>query len=317
MGNSLNVEQSKNSVNTFLPENTTSFERARAAIVGAFIADAATMPLHWIYDQIAVENMLKERIKSTQDLGPEFFDPPSSPLYNYDVGCFSPYGDENLVFLKSIAERGFFDNEAICSDLLNFYLEYTGRLNRLSRRFLEIKEKGNSWEECRQDADIQFWAAPKICIIVARYAGNPSMLSKIEMAVRIHQSSERVIVSAKISARLLEKVILGMKIQEAFRWAMSADDVTDEEREYISSVEAVGLKQNLPFSAASEMFGLSGHLPDCLLASLYGLRWSFKSYVAAVRANIVAAGDNVCRAWLIGNLNAACDVRILKFILLH
>ena len=26
-------------------------ERARAAILGGFVADAATMPLHWIYDQ--------------------------------------------------------------------------------------------------------------------------------------------------------------------------------------------------------------------------------------------------------------------------
>ena len=32
--------------------------RAKAAIIGAFVADAATMPLHWIYDTEKIQNLL-------------------------------------------------------------------------------------------------------------------------------------------------------------------------------------------------------------------------------------------------------------------
>jgi len=59
-----------------------------------------------------------------------------------------------------------------------------------------------------------------------------------------------------------------------------------------------------PFSLAAEGYGLSGELPSCLYASLFGLQ-SFRNYETAVRANIVAAGDNALRAWLLGSMFAA------------
>jgi len=66
-------------------------ERAKSAIIGGFVADAATMPLHWIYDQSLVEKMMK---RDGDIRGAEFFDPPSCPFYSYSLGEQSPYGDE-------------------------------------------------------------------------------------------------------------------------------------------------------------------------------------------------------------------------------
>lgn len=43
-------------------------------------------------------------------------------------------------------------------------------------------------------------------MIVARYAGSSMMLDKLDAAVRIHQTNEKVIAAARLSARLLEKV---------------------------------------------------------------------------------------------------------------
>jgi hypothetical protein len=49
--------------------------RARAAVLGAFVADAATMPLHWIYDVQRIEQLVG-------DGAPTFFHPPSCPYYD-------------------------------------------------------------------------------------------------------------------------------------------------------------------------------------------------------------------------------------------
>ena len=59
--------------------------------------------------------------------------------------------------------------------------------------------------------DLQFIALMKIPIIVARYAGSPVMLAKLEEAVRIHQTNEKIICTSIFVAKLLEKVVLGYR----------------------------------------------------------------------------------------------------------
>jgi hypothetical protein len=49
--------------------------RARAAVLGAFVADAATMPLHWIYDVQRIQQLVG-------DAAPTFYHPPSCPYYD-------------------------------------------------------------------------------------------------------------------------------------------------------------------------------------------------------------------------------------------
>jgi len=55
-----------------------------------YAADAATYPLHWIYDVTKVKDLVKGGRQDT----PEFFLTPSCPFYNSGpVGVQSCYGD--------------------------------------------------------------------------------------------------------------------------------------------------------------------------------------------------------------------------------
>jgi hypothetical protein len=74
-------------------------DKLQAALLGAFVADAATMPLHWIYSPADISNIL-------QGKDPEFYEKPSSPFYQYPVGELSPYGEEAFIVLKSVVEHG-------------------------------------------------------------------------------------------------------------------------------------------------------------------------------------------------------------------
>lgn len=71
--------------------------RAVAAVVGAFVADAATMGLHWVYDMAELETLL-----ANHSANPEFHDPPACRYYSYKSGVLSPYGDQALILLRAI-----------------------------------------------------------------------------------------------------------------------------------------------------------------------------------------------------------------------
>ena len=280
-------------------------DRAKAAIIGAFVADSASMGLHLIYDQAAIEKLIKDRaaIDATGG-GPEFFDPPESAFYDYHSGRQSPYGDEMMVLLRSISSKGYFDPSDAIEEWSSFYQAYDGRLNRVSQRFIELKSRGISIDQCAQTDDTSFESAAKIPIIVARYAGSPMMLEKLDDAVKVHQTNEKVLHATRLAAKLLEKVILGSSIPDALLWASTSNQTSPEEKELLQCIDDKGLNENLPFSIAAETFGLSGQLPGCLRSSIYALK-CFRGYEVAIRANIVAGGDNACRGWILGSMLAA------------
>lgn len=57
-------------------------DRAKGAIAGALVADAATMGLHWIYDQAKIKALVDKR-----EGKPEFYEPPSCPFYQVRSHC--------------------------------------------------------------------------------------------------------------------------------------------------------------------------------------------------------------------------------------
>eukprot|EP00191_Tetraselmis_sp_GSL018_P017201 CAMPEP_0177581442 /NCGR_PEP_ID=MMETSP0419_2-20121207/2150_1 /TAXON_ID=582737 /ORGANISM="Tetraselmis sp., Strain GSL018" /LENGTH=139 /DNA_ID=CAMNT_0019070485 /DNA_START=190 /DNA_END=606 /DNA_ORIENTATION=+ len=58
-------------------------DRRLGAILSSFVADAASMGLHWIYDVQKIKQLVGQGT-------PEFFEPPSCPYYKYDSGDLSP-----------------------------------------------------------------------------------------------------------------------------------------------------------------------------------------------------------------------------------
>ena len=75
-------------------------ERIRGAILGAAVADAASRPLHWIYDREKMESLLKTGFQ------PEFWPTSESPFYTLPTGAHSSYFDTTVVMLRALGENG-------------------------------------------------------------------------------------------------------------------------------------------------------------------------------------------------------------------
>lgn len=105
--------------------------QAYRALVGAFVADAACMPTHWVYDH---SKLYKEVLKGNKDT-PEFHSPTADAFYStkdfpghYQVGQPSPYGEQAVMLVKYLATHGAkVDAEEFAKALLSWAKSYTGR----------------------------------------------------------------------------------------------------------------------------------------------------------------------------------------------
>ena len=82
-------------------------ERARAMVWGALVADAASMGLHWLYDQARIAQVAGDR---PEFHGPDAADYDGVPGYFAHGGRVrgmpSQYGEQMLVMLRALADGG-------------------------------------------------------------------------------------------------------------------------------------------------------------------------------------------------------------------
>ncbi|GLC44011.1 hypothetical protein PLESTB_000219700 [Pleodorina starrii] len=197
--------------------------RAIGAVLGALVADAATMGLHWIYDMDRISGLVSEHGRSEE---PAFFQPPSCPYYEYESGSLSPYGDELLPVLQYMTigpgshRDGTMDGPGFAKFLAEYYSNYTGRLNKSSRAMMEaLLQGGHGWPECGDPRDTQANNFVKVIPLVARYAGRPGLVKAVDAAVRAQQNNDEAVMYGLVAALVLERVVLGSRISEAVRWA--------------------------------------------------------------------------------------------------
>ncbi|GIL77586.1 hypothetical protein Vretimale_6819 [Volvox reticuliferus] len=305
-------------------------ERAKAAILGGLLADAASMPLHWIYDVPKIQELLASK---SREATPEFFPEPSCPFYKHPYGSLSPYGHELIPLLQSMAENGGELDEKKYAEALYSYFTATepeAYRNKSIRNVVAAWEEGKRGRDVGDKEDFQANCFAKASVLVARYAGKPELREKVEAAVRVQQNNDKAVSYGLAGALLLEKVVLGHTVEEALSWAVSDGGLPEDVRALVERALATRTQplRELTYEPVSYMTEMvSKHMalrdslppftlavwcngPACgnpaaftnvaMAAAQYG-----NKYVDGVRANLVAGGDNCSRSLLVGALLAA------------
>lgn len=200
-----------------LPSPGSFEDRARAAVVGAFVADAAAMPFHWIYSQSQI----------TRTVGPgstpEFYPTPQCQWYSYRTGDLSPFGQQGLVYLRTLAASthdtlSFVDPVEI-ADAYYAYYSSDGPCasssvcyhDTCTRGFVANMRSGQTWPRCGANDD-QDEAITHLIPVVALLAGRSEMLERCADAVRVIQNTDRAVAFGLAAARILEAILLGAMI---------------------------------------------------------------------------------------------------------
>lgn len=269
---------------------------------------------------------------------PAFYPVPSCPYFTYPVGASSPYGDEILPLLRFLAgeggkdggrEGGVFDSEGFAKASFEFLREYKGRLNHVSKLFVEAREAGKGGAAAAVD-DSQAHGLIKVPLLVARYYGSPSgpsstssLLQAVESAVRVHQQNDLSVACSLAFAALLEHLILeGGSVKDAALWAETSSEspLPPAQREILKEVRLAGEKKGgneerlVPNEAEGgkvmnvklnreqiKEWGMSCALPGVWKGLLYAAMHA-QSYREAISFNIWAGGDVCSRNIGIGAL---------------
>jgi len=274
--------------------------KGKEAIIGALIADAATMGVHWIYDTEKLSTLVGEG-------HPEFFDPPSCPFYTYKSGAQSPWGDEQLQLLQYLVEHEF-EEASFHEALYTFTSTYTGRLNGLMKDFDVAYEGGKRGPELSVGADNgQAHGMNKAPFLVAFYGhlDYDEFITESRKIISSHQAHEVAADFGIGGALLLKSLAEGNSVANAIQWLQSFDKTPQCVLDAISDVQQE-ISAGTSGKAAVRKFGPTCFSPSAFRGALFFLLTS-SNYTEAIRANAMAGGDNCSRSMLLGSCFSVVD----------
>ena len=281
-------------------------------ILGALVADAASVGFHWLYDQ--------KRIKDIAPDYPEFRNPPPSD-YN-DVpgyyahglkkaGEFSQYGEQAMVLLRSlVANGGKYDKghyEKLFCEHFGYGGQYVGYIDHPTRDTLnnvagmgsEITKNNDKNRNFHGADDEQLPALAKLPALIAVYQGKSQLNEVVESSIRVTNNNNLAVEFGLFSASIIETVLQGQTIETAILDSCKkvAPHISEVTQKAISLTPEDNLTVTSKFGTSCKLvYGFPSVIHNALTSD---------SYTTAIRKNIYAGGDSCGRAMLLGALLGA------------
>ena len=281
-------------------------------IIGALVADAASLGFHWLYDQ--------KRIREICPECPEFKSPVAAD-YNgvpgyYAHGCkhggdFSQYGEQAMVLLRSlVAKGGTYDKahyENLFCDFFGYGGQYVGYIDHPTRDTLNNvaraeadKQKDEKDKGVYHGAnDVQLPALAKLPALIAAYSGTNELQEVVESAIRVTNNSDLAVDFGLSAASIIEAVIQGSSPEKAV--SQTIEKAPQHIAELIKKAISLSPEDNLKVTST---FGTSCKLAYGVPSTIHNVVTA-DSYSAAIRKNIYAGGDSCGRAILLGAILGA------------
>lgn len=267
--------------------------------LGALVADAAAMGLHWIYDQ--------QHIMMVAPHEPEFRQP---SLAHYDnvkgyyahptrrSGDQSQYGEQVLVMHRSLKD-GVYDHAAYAKAFhghFGYGGAYVGYIDRATRQSLNNAIGVEDLTQAKGSNDDQLPAIAKLPPLVAAMldAEDEAFFAAVDTAVAVTNENELSQEYGRISAAMMRAAGRGETPEEII--AAGRAQAGPDAAALID--EAVAMKDQSSNSVAAH-FGMACYLKSAIPFVVHNILLS-QSYAEAVRRNIYAGGDTCGRAVLLG-----------------
>ncbi len=258
-------------------------DRARNAILGALVGDAAAMGLHWIYDM----NEARRRGGATPE-----FQPPGQYHARRRAGDFTHYGDHAMVVLESLAERGRLDLDDYRARMLARFGDpkYDGYLDKATKALLATRKGAD---------DNQAGCFAKLAPIVARYLDDPERDARLEAAIRVTHDHLQAVACGLAAATAIRAAILGANPHGA----VAAAAERAGEAGALARLALEASPDHLAFAKrAGQACAVPQAFPVALHAALHG-----PDFAASVRATILAGGDSAGRLLVTSAIRGATD----------
>ena len=267
-------------------------DRARGAIWGQLVADAACLGTHWIYDLEALRSAYPD---------PQGFEAPKEGHYHAgkQPGDQTHYGEGARVMLESVSRLGRFDAADFGAKFISFFgtPDYRGYLDKATlgtlenyREFMvqQAVHPGEPFNYQQGADDDQLATASRLAPVVVAHWESPHLLEKVEQATRVCQNNGRAVAAMKANALILKAALEGRDLEEAVEKIASkmpeidpefGPDVRDEMRAAVADTQSV--------LEATLSFGQSCPLPHSFPAALHAALKHRHSFEKAVLLSLI------------------------------
>lgn len=286
-----------------------------AAIIGALVADAAALGLHWLYDT--------ERIAQIEKTKGLVFLPPCADDYAGVSGYFahgkkqagdsSAYGELCLLMLRHIARHGRFYRMDYQAEYRSYFGPgggYQGYIDSPTRQTLQtlLPLKPEDFPLQSGADDDQFAALAALPAIVATHQESQDALkAKIEQVVRLTNHNDTAVAAAQYAGCVLLAVLNGQPIQQAL-----ADLLSHAGEKLRPLLEEALQVKTLDCAAVAKHFGNACHVPEGLPVIAH-IAYHAPDYRAAIEENIRIGGDSCGRSIMLGAIMAAHTTQLTGF----
>lgn len=261
----------------------------RAAVIGAFVADALSLGVHWVYNTDVIDKKLGKVER--------YYDPLTSYHRGKRAGNFTHYGDQMLLLLESLSAEGGFDTGRFAERWRNFFSDYSGYFDQASKMTLENMAAGKGLTESGSTSD-DLAGASRMAPLVSMYGGNlDKLVHSARAQTAITHTDDRVIQSADFFARTVFAV-LGKQPPVA---AMEATLKTNFSESPIAALVIMGLDSRIRNTRETiAEFGQMCSVEAGLPGAVHLIARHADDFKTAMVENVMAGGDSAARGMMAG-----------------
>jgi len=265
------------------------------ALLGALVADAAAMGLHWLYDQ--------EQIKLIEATGSLLFRQPEAAVFAGKRGSFaqaarrsgqvSHYGESARIVGALGSNYTTSEHLAVFMATFGPCGSYHGYADKPTKQL--IARMILDGDDLAQPSGMDDNQMPGVCVVPGLFSNAASDSLTLD-AVRVISTNSDVVQAAQAVLTVLTQLISGVELKAAL--ASAAESVDGELGELMR--EALAMKTYEPLEAAQK-FGMA-----CYIKHAMPLNWHLLNHAdgfeSTVLDNIRCGGDCCGRSMALGSI---------------
>ena len=261
----------------------------KAAVVGAFVADALSLGVHWVYNTGVIDKKFG-RVE-------QYFNPLASYHTGKKAGDFTHYGDQMMVLLESVSDEGGFDAARFAELWRDFFSSYGGYFDQATKTTLENMDAGNGLLESGSASE-DLAGASRMAPLVSVYSDDLDKFIQSACAqTAITHNNDQVIRSAEFFARTIFAVFDGQSPVAAMKATMNANFSESSIAPLITmGLESHDRNTRETIAEFGQMCSVEAGLPGAVhLIARYA-----DDYKTAMVENVMAGGDSSARGIMAG-----------------
>jgi ADP-ribosylglycohydrolase len=264
-------------------------DNRNAAVWGAFVADALSLGVHWVYNTGVIDKKFG-RVET-------YHDPLTAYHKGKKAGDFTHYGDQALVLLEAVCNQGAFDRQYFAERWKAFFSDYSGYFDKATKTTLENMANRETLTGSGSTSD-DLAGASRLASLLPVYSDDLApFVEAARNQTAITHNNDQVVASADFFARVVDATLKGQPPVDALEKTFKASFMDSA----IAPLITMGLDSRQRdtreiIAEFGQMCSVEAGLPGAIhLICRYP-----DTFKTAMVENVMAGGDSSARGMLAG-----------------